>query len=63
MMFVVFVFLFSIGLRNRYVMIMSGVVSIFLGFTLWSVTGTILFMPMFIFVFAICITITITTRD
>ena len=42
---------------------MSGVVSIFLGFTLWSVTGTILFMPMFIFVFAICITITITTRD
>ena len=62
MLFFIFIFLFALGFINRFIMIMAGIVSLFLGFQLWQVTGTILFMPIFLFVFAVCIVITITSK-
>lgn len=54
-LFVLFIFMFIVGLYNRFVMIGSGIVSVFLAIQSWIITESPFIPAFFIFITAICI--------
>lgn len=59
----IFMFLFLVGLKERFAMIGAALVSGFIAIEIWELTASLILPAIFVFVSAICIGITITTRD
>lgn len=63
LLFFLFIFLFVVGLKERFAMVASGIVSIFIGLELWGMIENAPLSGVFIFVTALCIAFAITKRE
>jgi len=58
----VFMFLFIVGLFERFAMVMAAIVSVFIALELWLLTSSPILSALFIFITALCIGLAITEK-
>jgi len=62
LLFAMFIFLFVVGLYNRFVMVGASIVSVFLAIQTFTMTENIVLPAFFIFIMAVCIGLSITKK-
>lgn len=58
----IFIFLFIVGLYNKFVMVFASIVSVFIAIQAWNMTENPIAPAFFIFIMALCISLSISKK-